>query len=216
MASQTRTSSSSPSDSTGKTPAVELPGAFRTHPQKSKRQISVSQIMRGGVAETVSGGLANVVGGMYNIVSYVNPLGTGGRQHSSPQETSDSGHSSGAQMEAIDLQPPSAGTSVAADVDEHSLADANADNPESNRPPTPTKPSLTRMLRFPTPDPALHSSSAEYQQAAHNDPIARNVSQRTGRRFGPGSEEKRRYVRRISKAPQLDAPPTARRSRSHP
>ncbi|KAJ2450067.1 hypothetical protein EV183_004524 [Coemansia sp. RSA 2336] len=215
MASQTRTPSSSPTDSAGKTPTVELPGAFRTHPQKSKRQISVSQIMRGGVAETVSGGLANVVGGMYNIVSYVNPLGTAGKQHSSPQETSDSGHSSGARMESIDLQPPSAGTSVAADVDEHSLADANADNPESNRPPTPTKPSLTRMLRFPTPDPALHSSSAEYQQAAHNDPIARNVSQRTGRRFGPGSEEKRRYVRRISKAPQLDAPPMARRSRSH-
>ncbi|KAJ2850677.1 hypothetical protein IWW36_001721 [Coemansia brasiliensis] len=217
MASQTRTSSSSPSGSNSKTPTVELPGAFRTHPQKSKRQISVSQIMRGGVAETVSGGLANVVGGMYNIVNYVNPLGTADKQRSSgsPQETSDSGHSSGARLDSIDLQPPSAGTSVAADVDEHSLADANADNPENNRPPTPTKPSLTRMLRFPTPDPALHSSSAEYQQAAHNDPIARNVSQRTGRRFRPGSEEKRRYVRRISKAPQLDAPPIARRSRSH-
>ncbi|KAJ1995514.1 hypothetical protein GGI25_001082 [Coemansia spiralis] len=106
------------------------------------------------------------------------------------------------------LQVPSAGTSVAADLDEHCLADANADNPESNRPPTPTKGSFARMLRFPTPvtDPSMHASSAEYKQAVQNDPVSRNVSQRTGLRFRPGTEEKRRYMRRMSKAPQLDAP----------
>ncbi|KAJ2215957.1 hypothetical protein IW140_002474 [Coemansia sp. RSA 1813] len=118
------------------------------------------------------------------------------------------------------LQVPSGGTSVAADLDEQCLADANANNPEHNRPPTPTKGAFARMLRLPAApvtDPAKQASNAEYKQAVQKDPISRNVSQRTGLRFKPGSEEKRRYMRRLSKAPQLDAPEAtspARRSAS--
>ncbi|KAJ1727685.1 hypothetical protein LPJ61_004444 [Coemansia biformis] len=206
--------------------------------------------MRGGVAETVSGGLANVVGGMYSIVNYVNPLaasppgapeaarkdgeggGSGdgdgdGDDNNNNNDDDDDGNSGNSGSVAgtaagtasakpespMLLQPPSAGTSVAADLDERCLADANADNPESNRPPTPTKTSFTRMLRFPShtvADPSLHASSAEYKQAVQNDPVSRNVAQRTGRQFRPGTEEKRRYMRRMSKAPQLVAqPPSA-------
>ncbi|KAJ1904106.1 hypothetical protein LPJ81_002690 [Coemansia sp. IMI 209127] len=117
------------------------------------------------------------------------------------------------------LQVPSGGTSVAADLDEQCLADANANNPEHNRPPTPTKGAFARMLRLPAApvtDPAKQASNAEYKQAVQKDPISRNVSQRTGLRFKPGSEEKRRYMRRLSKAPQLDSPEDtpARRSAS--
>ncbi|KAJ2755514.1 hypothetical protein IWQ56_006404, partial [Coemansia nantahalensis] len=203
----------------------------------------LSRIMRGGVAETVSGGLANVVGGVCSIVNYVNPLAMGARatQERSAVPDSDanseapggdahseapggstpgSGHgdstpssASGGDAKAgssppLLLQPASAGTSVAADLDERCLADANADNPENNRPPTPTKTSFTRMLRLPAHtvgDPSLLGSSAEYKQAVRNDPVSRNVAQRTGRQFRPGAEEKRHYMRRMSKAPQLIA-----------
>ncbi|KAJ2161019.1 hypothetical protein GGF46_001821 [Coemansia sp. RSA 552] len=243
---------------TARTPsAFDFPGAFTTNPQK--RHVSVGQIMKGGVAETVTGGLANVVGGMYSIVNYVNPLGSpskappagtegraedpkpdstdgkgDGSEEAKPSSTDGKGDGSkeakpsstdgkgdgsddarpddpAAKMDSpMMLQPPSAGTSVAADLDEQCLADANADNPESNRPPTPTKTSFTRMLRFPAhpvTDPSMHASSAEYKQAVQNDPVSRNVSQRTGLQFRPGAEEKRRYMRRMSKAPQLDAVP---------
>ncbi|KAJ2497846.1 hypothetical protein GGH96_004801 [Coemansia sp. RSA 1972] len=196
--------------------------------------------MKGGFAETVSGSLNNVVGGVYSIVNYVNPLGSA---KPGDHRASDSGHSetSGDKPGSPEQKPgstepktsseptpepkpdsplmlhaPSAGTSVAADLDEHCLADANADNPEHNRPPTPTKTSFTRMLRFPAhsvTDASKHSISAEYKQASRNDPVSRNVSQRTGLQFRPGAEEKRRYMRRMSKAPQIDAPvDTARRS----
>ncbi|KAJ1855059.1 hypothetical protein GGH12_001779 [Coemansia sp. RSA 1822] len=236
-------SSSSPSFSKSAFPdtrtpsAVDFPGAFTTKP-KSRRHISVGQIMKGGFAETVSGSLNNVVGGVYSIVNYVNPLGSGkagehGASDSGHSEASDKPGSGEPKTSSGELKPdpaepkpdsplllhaPSAGTSVAADLDEHCLADANADNPENNRPPTPTKTSFTRMLRFPAhsvTDPSMHASSAEYKQAVRNDPVSRNVSQRTGQQFRPGAEEKRRYMRRMSKAPQIEATPLdTRRSTS--
>ncbi|KAJ1775141.1 hypothetical protein LPJ54_003875, partial [Coemansia sp. RSA 1824] len=224
---------------------IDFPGAFTTKPKSTRRHISVGQIMKGGFAETVSGSLNNVVDGVYSIVNYVNPLGSA---KPGDHRASDSGHSetsadkpetaepktnSGEPKTSSEPKPdpaepkpdsplmlhaPSAGTSVAADLDEHCLADANADNPENNRPPTPTKTSFTRMLRFPAhsvTDPSKHAISAEYKQAVRNDPVSRNVSQRTGLQFRPGAEEKRRYMRRMSKAPQIDAPvDTARRSTS--
>ncbi|KAJ2081050.1 hypothetical protein H4R24_002621 [Coemansia sp. RSA 988] len=228
---QPLSSSSSPSFNKllARTPSdVDFPGAFTTHPKTPAK--NCAQTMKGSsMAEAVSGSLANVVGGVYNIVSYVNPLASspGARAPQQPPvpdpttrqegDADDSGHSSGGggdaacKMESpMQLQPPSAGTSVAADVDEQNLADANADNPENNRPPTPTKPSFTRMLRFPShpvADSSGHAGSTEYKQAAQNDPVSRNVTQRTGQSFRPGAEEKRRYARRISKAPQLDALP---------
>ncbi|KAJ2437030.1 hypothetical protein GGF42_008761, partial [Coemansia sp. RSA 2424] len=117
------------------------------------------------------------------------------------------------------MQVPSAGTSVAADLDEHCLADANADNPESNRPPTPTKTMFSRMLRFPAADggsgvDAVSDQHGEAGERASSskvkgDPVSRNVAQRTGLQFRPGAEERRRYMRRVSKAPQLDAPAAA-------
>ncbi|KAJ2845693.1 WD repeat-containing protein 44, partial [Coemansia erecta] len=75
---------------------------------------------------------------------------------------------------------------------------------------------MLRLPAAPVTDPAKQASSAEYKQAVQKDPISRNVSQRTGLRFKPGSEEKRRYMRRLSKAPQLDSPEEipARRSAS--
>ncbi|KAJ2276292.1 hypothetical protein GGH14_003585, partial [Coemansia sp. RSA 370] len=155
---------------------IDFPGAFTTKPKSTRRHISVGQIMKGGFAETVSGSLNNVVDGVYSIVNYVNPLGSA---KPGDHRASDSGHSetsadkpetaepktnSGEPKTSSEPKPdpaepkpdsplmlhaPSAGTSVAADLDEHCLADANADNPENNRPPTPTKTSFTRMLRFP-------------------------------------------------------------------
>ncbi|KAJ2709465.1 hypothetical protein H4R19_004238, partial [Coemansia spiralis] len=206
---------------------VDFPGAFSVVPRSSaKSTLSLGRIMKGGVAGTVSDGLANVVGGVYSIVNYVNPLAARPAVARGPSTANDSpdGNSSerGGDItpssgsgdgrakpgSPLLLQPASAGTSVAADLDERCLADANADNPENNRPPTPTKTSFTRMLRLPTHtvgDPSLHASSAEYKQAVQNDPVSRNVAQRTGRRFRPGAEEKRRYMRRMSKAPQLIA-----------
>ncbi|KAJ2720370.1 hypothetical protein GGI07_004635, partial [Coemansia sp. Benny D115] len=97
------------------------------------------------------------------------------------------------------LQARSAGTSVAADLDEHCLADANADNPESNRPPTPTKQSFARRLRFPTAD----TESENNGRQGSSDPVSLNVSQRTGHKFLPGAEERRRYNKRMARAPQL-------------
>ncbi|KAJ1733038.1 hypothetical protein LPJ72_003084 [Coemansia sp. Benny D160-2] len=212
--------------------------------------------MKSKVAEAVGGSLANVVGGVYSFVNYVNPLASS----QTPADTADVLHQSAAEAEAaveranasqnsgahsntgtgtdtpptpdsIDggkvltgvdsnndsppstgmvLQVPSGGTSVAADLDEQCLADANADNPEHNRPPTPTKGAFSRMLRIPAApvvtDAGRQASNAEYKQAVQKDPISRNVSERTGLRFKPGSEEKRRYMRRLSKAPQLEAP----------
>ncbi|KAJ1961637.1 hypothetical protein GGI12_003137 [Dipsacomyces acuminosporus] len=191
------------------------------------------------VAEAVGGSIAGVVGGVYSIVSYVNPLSSSSSSSkpSSDDKQEDAGNEQGtdnlvgsntaasANSQTPDEQssisskgdtPPSIlhgaadWNSVAADIDERLVADANADNPENNRPPTPTKPSFTRMLRFPTPavaDASMHASKAEYKQAVRNDPVSMNVSQRTGHQFRPGTEEKRRYMRRMSKAPQLNAPP---------
>ncbi|KAJ1820103.1 hypothetical protein LPJ60_003392 [Coemansia sp. RSA 2675] len=199
--------------------------------------------MKNRVTEAVGGGLANVVGGVYNIVSYVNPLGGSARDSKAPTPTKsdDDSSSSNARSSPIGvaelaahsdlpqtpdslltgpmvLQVPSAGTSVAADLDEHCLADANADNPESNRPPTPTKTMFSRMLRFPASGEvdgsaagAIDAGNAgEEGQAGgvRGDPVSRNVAQRTGLQFKPGAEERRRYMRRMSKAPQLNVPMT--------
>ncbi|KAJ2879571.1 hypothetical protein FB639_003057 [Coemansia asiatica] len=197
--------------------AVDFPGAFTTRPKTqtvSLDKISlVPRTMKTRVTEAVGGGLANVVGGVYNLVSLVNPLGgSGGEATEAKTEsplTPDASEGSASSSPAMLLQPPSAGTSVAADLDEKWLADANADNPESNRPPTPTKASFARMLRFPSPSDSLASGSntrAEARAAQDRDPVSRNVSQRTGHRFLPGAEERRRYMKRVGKAPQLDAP----------
>ncbi|KAJ2833125.1 hypothetical protein FBU31_001965, partial [Coemansia sp. 'formosensis'] len=229
--------------------AVEFPGAFTTHPrrldktqQESVDRISIMpHVMKNRVAEAVGGGLANVVGGVYNIVSYVNPLGGSARDSKAPTPAKSDDDSSssnprlspigGAELAAqsdlpqtpdsllagpMVLQVPSAGTSVAADLDEHCLADANADNPESNRPPTPTKTMFSRMLRFPaggdgdgSTGGAIVAGDASGEGPAsgvRGDPVSRNVAQRTGLQFRPGAEERRRYMRRMSKAPQLNAP----------
>ncbi|KAJ2907425.1 hypothetical protein GGI21_003901, partial [Coemansia aciculifera] len=203
--------------------------------------------MNSRVTEVVSGSLANVVGGMYNIVNYVNPLASNSNTTPNSKEpspaksdteepaksnplgdlprmpTSASDNLMGDLPQTPDsllagepmvMQVPSAGTSVAADLDEHCLADANADNPESNRPPTPTKKIFSRMLRFPAADGGGNSaagvdagsSDALGEGKAEGDPVSRNVAKRTGLQFRPGAEERRRYMRRISKAPQLDEP----------
>ncbi|KAJ2237335.1 hypothetical protein IWW45_001021 [Coemansia sp. RSA 485] len=209
--------------------AVDFPGAFTTRPKThmvSLDKVSlVPRTMKNRVTEAVGGGLANVVGGVYSLVSYVNPLGgSGGAASSDTNEadaktesplTPETSEGSASSSPAMLLQPPSAGTSVAADLDEKWLADANADNPESNRPPTPTKASFTRMLRFPSPGDSLASGSgaatakakakAKAKEAQDRDPVSRNVSQRTGHQFLPGAEERRRYQKRVGKAPQLDA-----------
>ncbi|KAJ1814109.1 hypothetical protein LPJ75_002910, partial [Coemansia sp. RSA 2598] len=205
--------------------AVDFPGAFTTRPKThlvSLDKISlVPRTMKTRVTEAVGGGLANVVGGVYNLVSYVNPLGGSAgttpdddlpAKTESPLTPDASEEGSASSSPAMLLQAPSAGTSVAADLDEKWLADANADNPESNRPPTPTKASFTRMLRFPSPGDSLTSGSgataarAKGGAAAQDrDPVSRNVSQRTGHQFRPGAEERRRYMKRMGKAPQLDA-----------
>ncbi|KAJ2658328.1 hypothetical protein IWW48_004094 [Coemansia sp. RSA 1200] len=260
--------------------AVDFPGAFTTKPKASaaadqRHAAALNKFgifpnsMKSKVAEAVGGSLANVVGGVYSFVNYVNPLASS----QTPADTADVLQQSAAAAEAaveranasqhsgahsntgtgtgtdtpptpdsIDggkvltgvesnndsppstgmvLQVPSGGTSVAADLDEQCLADANADNPEHNRPPTPTKGAFSRMLRIPAApvvtDAGRQASNAEYKQAVQKDPVSRNVSERTGLRFKPGSEEKRRYMRRLSKAPQLEAPePTvpSRRSES--
>ncbi|KAJ2102333.1 hypothetical protein GGI09_001270 [Coemansia sp. S100] len=230
--------------------AVEFPGAFTTHPrrldktqQDSVDRISiVPHVMKNRVTEAVGGGLANVVGGVYNIVSYVNPLGSARDSKApTPAKSDDDSSSSNARLSPIGgtelaaqsdlpqtpdsllagpmvLQVPSAGTSVAADLDEHCLADANADNPESNRPPTPTKTMFSRMLRFPAGGDGDSSAAGGIDNGAgggdgqaggaRGDPVSRNVAQRTGLQFRPGAEERRRYMRRMSKAPQLNAPVT--------
>ncbi|KAJ2560010.1 WD repeat-containing protein 44 [Coemansia sp. RSA 1933] len=237
--------------------AVDFPGAFTTKPKVVEPHHAaalnkftiIPNSMKSKVAEAVGGSLANVVDGVYSLVSYVNPLGgatttTSGTVTEKPddvlqqtaaaaeaavaasrsqqRETAGSGTNTTTPPtpDSIDngesppsagmvLQVPSGGTSVAADLDEQCLADANANNPEHNRPPTPTKGAFSRMLRLPAApvtDPARQASNAEYKQAVQKDPISRNVSQRTGLRFKPGSEEKKRYMRRLSKAPQLDSP----------
>ncbi|KAJ2880617.1 hypothetical protein H4R27_004618, partial [Coemansia aciculifera] len=229
--------------------AVEFPGAFTTHPrrldktqQDSVDRISiVPHVMKNRVTEAVGGGLANVVGGVYNIVSYVNPLGGSARDSKAPTpaKSDDDSSSSNPRLSPIGgtelaaqsdlpqtpdslltgpmvLQVPSAGTSVAADLDEHCLADANADNPESNRPPTPTKTMFSRMLRFPAGGDGDGSTAGGIDTGTaggegqaggvRGDPVLRNVAQRTGLQFRPGAEERRRYMRRMSKAPQLNAP----------
>ncbi|KAJ2740065.1 WD repeat-containing protein 44, partial [Coemansia sp. BCRC 34301] len=219
--------------------AVEFPGAFTTRPRRldKTQQDSVDRVsivptvMKSRVTEAVSGSLANVVGGVYNIVNYVNPLGGSARDSKAPTPAK-SDDSGGAELaaqsnlphtpdsliagEPMVMQVPSAGTSVAADLDEHCLADANADNPESNRPPTPTKKMFSRMLRFPAADGTLAAdadgsgggdgSGEGASGKARGNPVSRNVAQRTGLQFRPGAEERRRYMRRVSKAPQLDAP----------
>ncbi|KAJ2361182.1 hypothetical protein IW150_007308, partial [Coemansia sp. RSA 2607] len=214
--------------------AVDFPGAFSTRPkagagagagEAGERMSLVPKGMKTRVTEAVGGGLANVVGGVYSLVSYVNPLSSGSNGAADAEKTdaekadgpqspatavSDASSASTTSSPAMLLQAPSAGTSVAADLDEQCLADANADNPESNRPPTPTKASFTRMLRFPTPDDGGSGDRPGKTKAkgkggdGGGDPVSRNVSQRTGQLFLPGAEERRRYMRRVEKAPRLD------------
>ncbi|KAJ1723671.1 hypothetical protein LPJ53_002003 [Coemansia erecta] len=213
--------------------AVDFPGAFSTRPkagaaEAAERMSLVPKGMKTRVTEAVGGGLANVVGGVYNLVSYVNPLGGssssggGGNSNGNGNSAADAakadgstspataassdGSTASSSPAAMLLQAPSAGTSVAADLDEQCLADANADNPESNRPPTPTKASFTRMLRFPTPgdDAPADRAGTGSSGGPNSDPVSRNVSQRTGHKFLPGAEERRRYMRRVERAPRLD------------
>ncbi|KAJ2006670.1 hypothetical protein GGI04_001806 [Coemansia thaxteri] len=195
--------------------AIEFPGAFTTQPtQLDKTQLaSVERVslmpraMKNRVTEAMGGGLANVVGGMLGMVGYGSARAAGDL----PQ-TPDS-----LSAAPLALQVPSAGTSVAADLDEHCLADANADNPESTRPATPTKTRFGRILRFPSADVAPYAGDADKDADADRvdgGPVARNVAQRTGVQFRAGAEERRRYMRRVSKAPQLDTSGARRRSAS--
>ncbi|KAJ1957923.1 hypothetical protein EC988_000588, partial [Linderina pennispora] len=140
--------------------------------------------MKSRVTEAVGG----VVDSVYSIVSYVNPLAAKA-EHS--EETVESKPGTPPSIMGVS----SGSTSVAADIDERLVADANADNPENQRPPTPTKSMFSSILRMPAApvtDPSKHASNAEYKQAVRNDPVSMNVSQRTGHQFRPGAEEKRR------------------------
>ncbi|KAJ1884622.1 hypothetical protein LPJ66_010526, partial [Kickxella alabastrina] len=181
--------------------------------------------MKSKVAEAVGGSLANVVGGVYNLVSYVNPLSSGSSTSGAaprvvaPAESEEDRRSNSTRSNLLPINDigegkgptilESAGTSVAADLDEHSLADANADNPENNRPPTPTKGNgIARMLRFQSPATDSMTPPKEdspQQQLKQSDPVLLNVQQRTGHQFKPGAEERRRYMKRMGKAPQLES-----------
>ncbi|KAJ1893416.1 hypothetical protein LPJ66_005772, partial [Kickxella alabastrina] len=224
---------------------INFPGAFTTQqPPPHRREDTgelesatatynrfsfVSRGMKSKVAEAVGGSLANVVGGVYNLVSYVNPLSSGSstggavpRAVPPAESEEDRGSNRRSNSTRSNLLPindigegkgptmlGSAGTSVAADLDEHSLADANADNPENNRPPTPTKGNgIARMLRFQSPATDSMTPPKEdspQQQLKQSDPVLLNVQQRTGHQFKPGAEERRRYMKRMGKAPQLES-----------
>ncbi|KAJ2028281.1 hypothetical protein GGI08_009774, partial [Coemansia sp. S2] len=58
--------------------------------------------MKNRVTEAVGGGLANVVGGVYNIVSYVNPLGSARDSKApTPAKSDDDSSSSNARLSPI-------------------------------------------------------------------------------------------------------------------